>query len=214
MAHEAVRNHVQKRGALPCFQHFALALVRVNHSQRVVPIHPLGVHRVRVDARADARKNAVCHGFPGSLAAHAVAVVEHVEDQLQAALVGFVPKLGELIHGRVIKRFPHGAAAQGTVADVADYDAVFPHDLLVKRSAHCDARAAADDRVVGIDAKRREEHVHGVAQPLGKPVFTAEQLRHEPVQQEVLRHRVRIALRVFLNGAQRFTAVEGLHDPA
>ena len=123
VAGDAVRDRVQQDRALAGEQQLLLATHGVGHGQRVVPVHALGVHRLGVDAGADARQHVVAHGLAVGLAAHAVEVVEEVEQDRRVAAVGGAPQVPELVHGGEHHGFPDRPAAHGRVADVGDDDA-------------------------------------------------------------------------------------------
>ena len=69
------------------------------------------MHIVRVHARADARQNAVAHRFACGLAAHAVKIVEKIEQNRRRASDFLIPQRPILIHRRHADAFPDRAAA-------------------------------------------------------------------------------------------------------
>ena len=214
VAAEAVGQRVEQHRALALLEDFELALHRVDHSQRVEAVDALGVHLGGGNAGANAGQHVIRHGLALGLAAHAVAVVEDVEQNRHAALLAVLrPQRVELIHAGEVQRFPHGAAAQRAIADVADDEAVFVVDLLIQRSAGRDGRGAADDGVVRIHAEGQEERVHGAAHAHVEAGLAGEDFRQRAVQDEAdgqLLHAV--ALAHLLNGAQGAAAEEAFHD--
>ena len=66
--------------------------------QRIVAVHALGVHLVRVEARAHAGGSIVAHGLADGLTAHGVLVVDDIEQNRQAALHVAFPQVGQLTH--------------------------------------------------------------------------------------------------------------------
>ena len=72
---------------------------------------------------AQAGQDLEAHRLADGLAAHAVEVVDEVDDQRQAAAMGLVPEFLELVHGGEAEAFPDRPAAGRGVADVADDDA-------------------------------------------------------------------------------------------
>ena len=87
MAAEAVGDGVEQDRAVATVDDLLLARDGVDDGQRVVAVHALGVHLLRVQAGAEAGEDLEAHGLADGLAAHAVEVVDEVEDQRQAAAV-------------------------------------------------------------------------------------------------------------------------------
>ena len=119
VAAEAVGHGVQQHRPVALLEDLLLAGDGVDDGQRVIAVHALGVHLVGVDAGAEAGEDLEAHGLADGLAAHAVEVVDEVDDQRQAAAVGLVPQQLELVHRGEAEAFPHRAAAGRGVADVA-----------------------------------------------------------------------------------------------
>ena len=212
VAAEAVGHDVDQHRALALFGDLLLAAVALDHGQRIEAVHALGVHLVGVEARAHARREVVGHGLAAGLAAHAVLVVQDGEDDRQAALHVIAPQLGQLAHAGHVQGLKHGAAAQGTVADVGDGHALLAVDPLVQRSAHGDGAGAADDGVVGIDAEGSEEGVHGSAEAAVEAGLTGEDLCHCAVEQEVDGQILHGGVVELLNDRQGLAVQEALHD--
>ncbi len=81
VAADAVRDRVQQNGPAAFQQHLFLAAKSVDHRQRIVSVHPLGMHLFRIYARADACDELHPHRLADGLPAHAVEVVHAVEDE-------------------------------------------------------------------------------------------------------------------------------------
>ena len=214
VAAEAVGKGVQQHGAVAALKDLKLPAHGVDDRQGIEAVHALGVHLVGGKARAQARQHVVGHGLALGLAAHAVAVVEDVEQDGQAAHVPAViaPQGVELVHAGEVQRFQHGAAAQGAVADVAHHEALFVVALLVQRGAGGDGSAAAHDGVVGIHAERQEEGVHTAAQAHMEAGLAGEDLGECAVKDEAdsqFLHAVGLAH--LFNGSQGRAAQEALH---
>ena len=212
VAGEAVGEHVQKHRALAFLKQLLLAAVGLDHGQGVEAIHALGVHLRGGEARAQPRQHVVAHRLADGLAAHAVVVVEDVEEDREARLHVAFPKLRELAHGREVERLKHRAAAEGAVADVGHDHAVLTVDLLVECSARRDIGGAAHQRVVGVDAKGREEGVHGAAQAAVEACDAGEDLRHRAVDQKVDGQCLDAGMLAAVNDLQDLAAEELLHD--
>src|SRR5699024_10731021 len=80
VAGEAVGDSIQQHGALAVVEQLHLALHGVNDRQGVVAVHALGVHLRGGNAGAHPGHHVVGHGLAAGLAAHAVGVVEDVEE--------------------------------------------------------------------------------------------------------------------------------------
>ena len=212
MARIAVGDHIEQYRALALEQEILLAAHCFDHGQRVVAIHAFGVHLVNSKANAQAREHVVAHGFAIGLAAHAVLVIENVEQHRQAALEAFLPELIELAHGSEIQRLEHRAATQGTVADVRHDDAALAVHALEQRRARRDARRAAHDGVVRINAKRREEGVHGAAQAAVEAGLAGEDFRHGAIEQEFNGQLLHAVVLAGFHHAQGLAVEEILHD--
>ena len=139
---------------------------------------------VGLHARGDPGHHVVAHGFPSGLAAHAIEIIVDVEDDGQGPLA-LRPQGLDLVHGSHHEALPHGAAGDGTVADVAHHYAFLIVAQFVEGRAHGDGAAAAYDGVVGIDAQGGKEGVHGAAQALIEAVFPGKGLAHHAIKQEV-----------------------------
>ena len=79
-------------------------------------------------------------------------------------------------------------------------------DVLEERRADGDVGRAADDRVVRIDAERREEGVHRAAEAAVDAGVAGEDLGQRAVDDEVDRQVLRVACRVLLDDAQAVAA--------
>ena len=212
MAGEAVGDDVEEHRALVLEEDLLLAAIGLDDGQRVEAVHALGVHLVGVEARAQAREDVVGHGLAVGLAAHAVLVVEDVEQHRQAALHVVLPERVELAHAGHVEGLEHGAATERAVADVGHDDAGLAVDALIERRAHGDGAAAADDGVVGIDAKGREEGVHGAAQAAVEAGLAGEDLAHRAVKQEVDGQILDGGVLALFHHGERLAAEEVLHD--
>lgn len=180
-----VGQHVDQHGAvLFLLEDRFLAAVAVDYGQRIVAVDALGVHLGRVDAGTDTGREVEAHRLAASLSAHAVLVVHDVDDHRQAAFHLVRPQLLELVHRGEGHAFPHRTAGHRRVAQVGYDDARLAVHFLIEGCAHGDAAAAAHDRVVRIDAERREERVHTAAQTLVESGRAGEYLGQRPVKQE------------------------------
>ncbi len=168
MAAVTVSENIEQHRASFFFDYFTFAFIGIDYSQRVVTIHPFGMHLFAIHAGADAGCYAVAHGFTHGLAAHAVLVVHDVDDYRQSALHISFPEFGELIHRGKVDALPYRAACQRGVADVGHHQSRFAVHLLVECCAHGNIARAAHDGVVGIDTEGCEEGMHGAAQSLVK----------------------------------------------
>ena len=212
MADETIGHDVEQDGAFVILDQLHLALVRVDDSQRVPAVDTLGVHLARGDACAETGGHIVGHGFAHGLAAHAVEVIKDVEDDGQTALAAFFPEGLELVHGGEVHGLVDWAAAEGRIADVADDDALLIVVLLIQRSARCDRSGAADDGVVGVDAERQEERVHGAAHAVMEAVFTGKDLGDGAIEQEADGQLLDVGgIGELLDGCQGLAAEEVFH---
>ena len=213
VADETVGDDIEQDGAFVVLDQLHLTLVGVDDSQRVPAVHTLCVHLIRRNACTESCGHVVGHGLAHGLAAHAVEVVEHVEDDRQATLASFLPQGLELIHGGEVQSLVDRAAAEGRIADVADDDALLVIVLLIQGSTGRDGSGAADDGVVGIDAERQEEGVHRAAHAVMEAVLTGEDLRDGAIQQEADGQLLDIrGIGKLLDSSQRLAAEEVLHD--
>ena len=185
MAGAAIALDVEERRAVAGDKQRPLASDGVGDGERIGAVDRLGVHRLHVDRRADARQTVPAHGLADGLAAHGVEVVVEEEEHRQAARP-VVPQRPVLRHGGEIHRLPDRAAAGRAVADVGDGDAVFAEELLGERGAGRDSGRAADDGVVGIGAEGREEGVHRAAHAAVEAVRAHEDFRQQAEQQKGL----------------------------
>ena len=213
MAQQTVSDHIQQDRAVVVLQQLHLALVGVDDSQGVPAVDTLGVHLVGGDTGADTGQQVIGHGLTAGLAAHAVGVVEDVEDDRQTALHALFPQSLQLVHGGKVEGFPNGAAAQGGITDVADHNALFLVDLLIEGRTGGDGAAAADDGVVGVHAEGQEEGVHGTAHTMMETGLAGENLSQGAVQHKADGQLLDVvALAELLHGPQGLAAQEVLHD--
>ena len=215
VAAEAVGKRIEQHGAFALFEYFELSLHCVDDRQGVKAVDTLCVHLAGSEACAQTRQHVVGHGLAPGLAAHAVAVVEYVEEYRHAsrgsAVVG--PQGVELIHARKVQRLEHGAAAKRAVAYVAHNEAVLARALLVQRGAGSDRRGAADYGVVGIHAEGQEERVHRAAQTHMEAGLAGEYLGKCSVKYKADSELLdRINRAHLLYRPQRRAAQEAFHD--
>ena len=213
VAGEAVGDGVQQHGALALPEKGQLALHSVDDRQGVVAVDALGVELGGRHAGAHPGQHVVGHGLSPGLAAHTVGVVEDVVEDGHPLGLALLPQGVELVHAGKVHGLPHGAPAQGAVADVAHHDALLLVALLEQGRAGGDGGGAAHDGVVGVDAEGQEEGVHRPAHAVVEPIFTGEDLRQRAVDQEADGQLLDI-----LGGAQLLHGPEGaapqevLHD--
>ena len=160
MAREAIGDGVEQDGATPGDEQFAFALHSIGHGQRIVAIDALGMHRLWVDAQPQASEHAKAHRLAHGLAAHAVKIVHKIKQNRGIAANLSVPQGAKLVHCRKTHRFPHRAATGSSVANVGDHNPRLAIDPFEEGGAGGNVRRAANDGVVGHDAKGREEGVH------------------------------------------------------
>ena len=209
MPAETIGNKIEQHGAFR-LRNGNLSAVCVDDRQRVEAVYALSMHGGGHHARRDARHHVIAHGFAARLSAHSVEVVVDVVDDRHSAAI-FTPKGANLIHRGDHQAFPDRAAGDAAIADVANDHAGFLVAEFVERRARSDAAAAADDRVVREDAKRRKERVHGTAEALVKAVLAGERFAHHAVEQEVDRDLLD-RLAAVLDHGERAPAKEILHD--
>ena len=213
VAGQAVGDGVQQDGALAGPEQLQLALHGVDDGQGVVAVHPFGVELGGGHAGAHAGQHVIGHGLAPGLAAHAVGVVEDVIQDGHALVLALLPQGAELVHAGEVHGLPHGAAAQGAVADVAHHDAGLLVALLKQGRAGGDGGGAAHDGVVGVDAEGQEEGVHRPAHAVVEPVLTGEDLRQRAVDQEADGQLLDILGGAqLLHGPEGAAAQEVLHD--
>jgi len=138
----------------------------IGHSQRIEAVHSFGVHLFRVDAGTEACKDAEAHRLALRLAAHTVEVVHKVEYHRHAPAIRRLPEGFVLVHCCQANPFPDRPARGGTIADVGNDNAGLLVNFFIERSPDGNITGAADDRIVWIDAERREKGVHGAAHTL------------------------------------------------
>ena len=185
VAGQAVRDGVQQRRAAAGEQQLALGVHGGGDRQRVVAVDPFGMQVLGIDAGAHARQHLEAHGLARGLAAHPVEVVHEVEHHRRGAPQIGIPEGPVLVHGGEAQRFPGRPTACRRVADAGDDDAGAAVHALEERRAGRDPGRAADDGVVRHAAERREEGVHGAAEPAVQAGTPPEHLRHEAVHHEV-----------------------------
>ncbi len=178
MTGESVGDGVQQYRPFALRQDLFFAGNRIDDSEWIITVYALGMHLLRVQARPKAREDAKAAGLPDRLTAHPVEVVHEVDNQGETAAMRFVEQGFELLHGREAERFPGGTAGGRGIADIGDHDSGLAVDALEQGCADADVRGAADYRVVGIDAKRSEEGVHGpppipLLKPASRPKISA-----------------------------------------
>ena len=213
MTGQAVGDGVQQDGALAGPEQLQLALHGVDDGQGVVAVHPFGVELGGGHAGAHAGQHVIGHGLAPGLAAHAVGVVEDVVQDGHTLVPALLPQGAELVHTGEVHGLPHGAPAQGAVADVAHHNAGLLVALLEQGRAGGDGGGAAHNGVVGVDAEGQEEGVHGAAHTVVEAVFTGEDLGQSAVD-----HKADGQLLGVLHAAQLLhrpegaAAQEALHD--
>ena len=212
VADQTVGHDIEQDRTFVVLDEFHLALVRVDDGQRVPAINTLGVHLARGDACAEPCGHVIGHRLAHGLAAHAVEVIKDVEDDRQTALASFFPEGLELIHSGEVHCLVDRAAAEGRIADVADDNTLLVVILLVQCSARCNRSGTADDCIVGVDAERQEERVHGAAHAVMEAVFTGEDLSNGAVEQEADGQLLDVGgIGELLDGCQGLAAEEAFH---
>ena len=207
----SVSNGVEKYGTLVLFDKSDLSSHCVDNGKRIVTVDTLCVHLVGIDPRAGSyEQTAPRHRFAAGLTAHAVEVVEEVEDNGKSALICFVPKFGELVHGGEHHCFPNRTASHGAVADVGDADTVLLIDFLEERRACRDGCGAAYDGVVRVNAEREEESVHRTAETLVEAGLSCKDFSKSAVNEEV-DGKFFGGFLIFFNDLQNSAAHEVLH---
>ena len=210
---QPVGDRVEQRRAAPRLQEFAFGGHRGGYRQRVVAVYPFGVQPLGVDPGADPRQHLEAHGLARGLAAHAVEVVEEVEQHRRGTAQLRIPQGPILLHGGEGDRFPGRPAAGRGVADIGDHDSGPAVAALEQRRAGGDGSRAADDGVVGHASERREEGVHGAAEPAVQAGGAREDFRQHAVEDEVARQFPhRIPLRRGFDDAQHSAFEIGFHD--
>ena len=212
VAGEAVGDGVHEDGAAALLEDLLLAGGRVRNGQRIEAVDALGVHGLGVEGRAHAGEDLISHGLAEGLTAHAVEVVEEVEQDRRVATVLLAPQGTELIHRREVQGLPHGATGQGGVTDVGDDDAGLAVDALEQGRAVRDRGGAADDRVVRVGAEGQEEGVHRAAQAAVEAGLAGEDLREGTEEDEVLGEVLRVLVADLFGVGQGLAAEEALHD--
>ncbi len=201
MAADAIRDGVEQHRPTAFGQHLLLAAEGIDDRQRVVSVHALGVHLVGIDSGSHARDVSHPHGLADGLPAHAVKIIHAVENDGQAAAQRLVPELAVLVHGGKRDAFPHGAAAERGIADVGDHDSRLAIDALEQCRSGGDGTGTAHDRVVGVDAERREERMHGAAQTAVESGFAREDFAVGAVDEEAQRQSFHGSLVALFDGA-------------
>ena len=208
-----IGEHIQQHRSLTVLDKLLLALVGFNYCKRIVAVYALCMHLAGGNARAHSCKNIVSHGFAVGLSAHAVLVVENIEDDGQSAFVSLVPQLGVLIHRGEVHSLPNRAAAKGSIADICNDKAFLAVYSFVKSGTGGNTCAAAHYGVVGINAEGQEEGVHGAAQTLGEAGFAGKQLGYNAVEEEGARHFLNgLKFAVVFHNAKGGAVPGGLHD--
>ena len=212
VAGETVGDGVHEDGAAPLLQDLLLAGGRIRDGQRVEAVDALGVHGLGIEGRAHAGEDLVAHGLAEGLAAHAVEVVEEVEQDRRVATVLLAPQGAELVHRREVHGLPHGATGHGGVTDVGDDDAGLAVDALEEGRTVRDGGGATDDRVVRVGTEGQEEGVHRAAQAAVEAGLAGEDLGEGTEEDEVLGEVLRVLVVDLLGVGQRLAAEEALHD--
>ena len=160
----AVGDGVEEDGAAAFQQNPLLAGHGIGDREGIVAVHALGVHVLGIDAGADAGQDLVAHGLAVGLAAHAVEIVEEVEEDGRGSAYILVPESPVLVHRGEAHGLPDRSAAHGGVADVGDDDARLAVDPLEQRRSRRDVGRAADYGIVRHGSEGREESVHGASE--------------------------------------------------
>ncbi len=212
MAAVTVCEHIEQHRASFFFNYFAFTFVGIDHGQRVVTIHPFGMHLLTVHAGTDAGRNAVTHGLTHGLAAHAILVVHDVDDHRQSSVHLSFPEFGELVHRGKVDSLPYRAASQGGVADVGHHQSRFAVHLLVECCTHGYVARSAHDGIVGIDTEGGEEGVHGAAEPSVESGLAGKDLRQRTVYQKAFGQLLDRPVEIFLHDINNRAVEESLHD--
>ena len=212
-----VGNNVEKCGTEAVGEELLLAGNGVDNCERIVTVYALCVHLLGVEACAETSGHIVTHGLTAGLTAHAVEVVEYVEEDRESAVAGnavLAPELLDLVHGSHVECFENGAASARAVTEVSDYDTLLLVSSLVDSSTESNGSSTANDRVVGHDAEGNEECVHRAAETAVEAGGSCEYLCECAVEEEVDRELLDVAGNLFLalNYLENASAEEFLHD--
>ena len=148
MSRHAVGDGVQEYGAVAFKQNRFFARDCVRNGERIVAVYALGVHVLRIDARADPRDITVAHRFAAGLSAHTVKVVEKVKQNRRRAPGRFGPQRFVLVHCGHHHCFPYRTAAQGRVSHIRNDNAAFFIDAFEKRGSRRYVGRTAYDCVI------------------------------------------------------------------
>ena len=216
MTGDTVGSNFQHSRTLAVYQQFLLAGSSIDYCQRVVTVNLFSMELRGVETGCQTGGVGVTHGFTHGLTAHAVEVIEYVE-QDRHTFVGILtvhtPQLGDLVHGSKVQGFQNRTTAGSTVTGVGNYDTLLVAGSLVQSSTQCDGSSTAYDSVVGQNTEGNEESVHGAAQTLVEAGGTGKDFSQSAVQQEVLGQILDVAgVVVLFNDVQDGTVQEFLHD--
>ena len=208
-----VGENIEEDGALARFEHGKLSTEGVDHCQRVVAVHGLGMEVPPVQTGREGGQTLEAHGLAAGLAAHPVEVIHDGEDDGQSATIFRLPERPELAHGGEVQCFPHRSATERGISDVGDGDPRPAPGPLVEGRPRGDVGAAPDDGVVGVHAKRGEEGVHGASQTPVEPGRATEDLGQEAVEQILNCQGIDAGRGLPLDHSQDGAAEVLLHDP-
>ncbi len=209
----AVGDGVHEHRAAALEEELLLARHGVRHGEGIVAVDALRVHILGIHAGADAGEYLVAHRLARCLAAHAIEVVEEVEEDGRGAAQVLVPERAVLVHRGEAHRLPDGAAAHRGVSDVGDHDAALAVDPLVEGRARRDIGRAAHDRVVRHRAEGREEGVHRAAEAAGEAGLAREYFSQGAVEDEGGDELRVVLVRNLLGYPEGLAAPESLHGP-
>ena len=184
-----VGSNLQHCRTFAVHEQFLLTGGSIDHCKRIVAVDLFRMELGRVEARCQTCRIGKAHRFTHRLTAHAVEVVEAVEQDrhtVVGVLTVHTPQLGDLIHGGEVQRFQNRTTAERAVTGVGDNDTLLVAGSLVQRSAESDRCRAANDCVVRENTKRNEECVHGAAQTLVEAGGTCKDFSECAVEEEVL----------------------------
>ena len=111
-----------------------------------------------------------------------------------------------MIHRGKDHCFPDWATTERGVADVGDHNAWLAVDPFKERGPGGNICRAADQRIVGHDAKGGEEGVHRAAQPLVKTGAPGEDFGQRAIERVIERH-------FFETGPALVRLAKALNDP-
>ena len=184
MSAETIGDRIEQNRAFAPFEDRLLAAEGINDGERIVSVNPFGVHLFRVHTGADASDELHAHGFAEGLASHAVKVVHAIEDDRQSPAERRIPKIAILIHRRERDSLPNRTAGEGGISNVRHHNTALAIHPLIESRARRNRTGAANNRIVGVNSKGREEGVHRAAQAAVESGFPREHFAVGAIENE------------------------------